>query len=188
MGVVLALATSGAGCGSAGSSGQASADGSTKVAAVAAEDMWGSLLAQVAGDRVEVTSIIRDPAVDAHDYEAKPSDGVAVADARLVVVNGAGYDDWASKLVGANPSSTRVVVDVGEVVGAERGDSPHRWHGPDEVHRVPAARATALQQASPDDAAYFDAQAARLETEDLRAYDEAVARIRAAHAGTPIAV
>ncbi|MGI9023443.1 MAG: metal ABC transporter solute-binding protein, Zn/Mn family, partial [Acidimicrobiales bacterium] len=50
------------------------------------------------------------------------------------------------------------------------------------------AMAAALQQVSPDDAAYFDVQAARLETEDLRTYDETVARIRAAHAGTPIAV
>jgi len=185
--LVVALAVGAIGCASGTSTGSA-AGGSAKVTAVAAEDMWGNLLGQLGGDRVAVSSIISDPGVDPHDYDAKPSDSAAVADARLVVVNGVGYDEWASKLVGANPSSGRVVVDVGQVVGAKQGDNPHRWYVPADVHRVVAAMASALKKVDPAGSALYDAQAARLESEGLKTYDEQVARIRAASTGTPIAI
>ncbi len=181
------LAATGCSSGAVGSTGFPSG-GKARITAVAAEDMWGNLLGQLGGDRVAVSSIIRDPGVDPHDYDAKPSDSVAVADARLMVVNGVGYDEWASKLVGANPSSGRVVVDVGEVVGAKHGDNPHRWYVPADVHRVIHGMATALERVDPGDSAWFDAQAARLESEGLKAYDDQIARIRAAYAGTPIAI
>jgi len=185
--ILVALSVAGTGCSAARSS-STSPGGTTKITAVAAEDTWGNLLRQLAGDRVEVSSIIADPGVDPHDYETKPSDSVAVAEARLVVVNGLGYDGWASKLVRANPSSERVVVDVGLVVGAKQGDNPHRWYIPGDVHRVVAALVTALERVDPVDSAYFDAQAARLESQGLEGYDDQVARIRTAHAGAPIAV
>jgi zinc/manganese transport system substrate-binding protein len=158
------------------------------VTAVAAEDMWGNLLAQLGGDRVPVSSIIADPAIDPHDYDPRPSDAAAVADARLVVVNGLGYDGWAAKLVGANPSSGRVVVDVGRVVGARTGDNPHRWYMPADVHRVVDEMTAALRRVDPADAAYFDARADRLRSEGLKAYDDQVARIRTTYEGTPIAI
>jgi len=182
--LVGVLAT--AGCSSGGARSTGAAGG--KVTAIAAEDMWGNLLGQLGGDRASVTSIISDPGVDPHDYDAKPSDSVAVSDARLVVVNGLGYDGWASKLVGANPLSGRVVVNVGQVVGAKEGDNPHRWYMPADVHRVIDEMTTALKRVDPGDSAFFDAQAARLQSEGLKAYDDQTARIRAAHAGTPIAI
>src|SRR6266487_4612610 len=40
-----------------------------KPAVVAAENFWGSIAAQLGGDRVEVTSIITTPNADPHDYE-----------------------------------------------------------------------------------------------------------------------
>jgi len=187
--ILVTVLVVGAGCSEAGSTAPSPGSRPTpRITAVAAEDTWGNLLGQLAGDRVGVSSIISDPAVDPHDYEAKPSDSVAVADARLVVVNGVGYDGWASKLVGANPSSGRVIVDVGKVVGARQGDNPHRWYMPGDVHRVVAALVAALEQVDAADSAYFEARSARLASEGLRGYDDQVARIRAGHAGTPIAV
>lgn len=155
----------------------------TPVVAVAAEDTWGNLLGQIGGDKVSVTSIIREPGIDAHDYDPKPSDSKAVADARLVVVNGLGYDGWASNLIDANPSSQRVVVDVGQVVGAEPGDDPHRWYHPADVHRVVKEMAAQLARIDPANAEYYTSR-----SDILGTYDETVARIRAAHAGTPVAV
>jgi len=35
----------------------------------------------------------------------------------MVIVNGIGYDPWASRLVAANPVSNRVVLTVGDLVG-----------------------------------------------------------------------
>src|SRR4051812_33911397 len=77
----------------------ASSGSSTVVNVVAAENFWGSLAAQLGGAHVKVISIINSPDADPHDYEPTAVDGRAVAGAKLVVVNGIGYDPWAGKLV-----------------------------------------------------------------------------------------
>src|SRR5256885_17025770 len=81
-----------------------------KIRVVAAEDVWGDVARQVGGERVAVTSIVSDPGVDPHDYEARPRDGIAFGRARLVIVNGLGDDSWASKLVAANGGRPRTVL------------------------------------------------------------------------------
>jgi len=58
-----------------------------------------------------VSSIVADPDTDPHSYEPTAADGVALARSRMAIVNGIGYDAWASKLLAANPSSGRVVLD-----------------------------------------------------------------------------
>ena len=62
-----------------GSAGSVAAAAPAKVSVVAAEDFWGSIARQLGGDHADVTSIIADPDTDPHDYEAKPSDGAAIA-------------------------------------------------------------------------------------------------------------
>jgi zinc/manganese transport system substrate-binding protein len=183
---LLAVALLAAGAGCSGSSATAAGDG--RPSAVAAEDVWGSLLAQLAGPRVKVTSIVHDPAIDPHDYDPRPTDAAAVADSRLVVVNGVGYDPWATRLIGASPKAARRVLDVGKLVGARPGQNPHRWYVPADVHRVVDEMVTDLKRIDPAGAAFFDARAAALTSDGLKAYDDAVARIRTAYAGTPVAV
>src|SRR5215471_6874763 len=68
---------------------------------VAAESMWGSIAAQLGGDRVSVTSIVSDPNADPHEYESSAGDARAFATATYIIVNGAGYDAWATTLLGA---------------------------------------------------------------------------------------
>ena len=48
---------------------------------VAAENFWGSIAAQLGGDRVSVTSIITNPDTDPHDYEPTAADARTVASA-----------------------------------------------------------------------------------------------------------
>ena len=156
--------------------------------AVAAEDFWGSLLRQLGGEKASVTSIISDPNVDPHDYEPKSSDGVRLAKARLVVVNGVGYDAWADKLLAANPALGRVVVNVGDLVGAKNGDNPHRWYSPPDVVKVIDAMTAALKRVDAAHAAYFDQQHDQLTDDALKPYDDVRRQIRSAYAGTPIGI
>src|ERR1700761_8809036 len=93
-----------AGCGGAGS---AAATGG-KLNVVAAEDLWGSIAEQVGGARVPVPDVITNPAADPHDYEPTADDGRTLAGAQVSIVNGIGYDEWAQKLLAANPDSRRV--------------------------------------------------------------------------------
>src|SRR5262252_4942802 len=72
------------------------ASGPGGLSVVAAENFWGSLAAQLGGDRAHVQSIVTNPAADPHDYEPTTADGRAIAAARVVIVNGVGYDAWAS--------------------------------------------------------------------------------------------
>src|ERR1700733_2584363 len=80
---------------------------SHKIQVVAAENFWGSLLSQLGGNRVQVTSIVSDPNADPHEYESNTTTARQFAAARYVVLNGAGYDSWGNKLLGANPETNR---------------------------------------------------------------------------------
>jgi zinc/manganese transport system substrate-binding protein len=172
-----------AGCGGSGSSASSS---SGKLNVVAGEDFWGSIAAQLGGDRVAVTNIIANPAADPHDYEPSAEDARTMAAAQMAIVNGIGYDPWASKLLAANPSSGRTVLTVGDVLGLQEGDNPHQWYSPASVQKVIEQITTAYKQADPGHAAYFDARQRRFETVDLARYHGLISQIRSRYAGTPV--
>lgn len=173
-----------AGCSSSPSTGPAGPTAGIPV--VASINAWGSILTQLGGTHVRATGIISNPNTDPHSYEPSPSDGRAVATARLMVVNGVGYDSWAGKLLAANPDSGRLVVDVGDLVGVGAGGNPHRWYSPPDVGRVADAITADLKRLAPADAAYFDEQRQAFETQALGEYHALVAGVRAAYAGTPV--
>jgi zinc/manganese transport system substrate-binding protein len=180
---LLAVAALLAGC---GSSGTASSAASGKLQVVAAEDFWGSIAAQLGGDRVEVTSIITNPAADPHDYEPSSEDARTMASAQMAIVNGIGYDEWAAKLLAANPESSRVELTVGDLLGLEDGDNPHQWYSPASVHRVIARITADYKRADPGNASYFDRRRRTFETKGLAEYDNLIEQIKASYAGTPV--
>lgn len=151
----------------------------------AAENFWGSIASQVGGTHVHVTSIITNPNADPHSYEPTPADGRTVASARLVIVNGVGYDPWASKLLGADAGS-RTVLDVGDLLGLKDGDNPHRWYDPSDVQAFVSAYVTALSRDDPPAAGYFRSRQVWFDSVALRSFDELVAQIKAGYAGTPV--
>ena len=153
---------------------------------VAAENFWGSIATQLGGDRVQVTSVITNPATDPHEYEPTAGDARTLAEAQLVIVNGIGYDPWASKLVAANPVKGRLVLTVGDLVGVKPGGNPHRWYSPANVQQVISAIVADYKQLDPADAAYFDRQKASFETKGLGAYKAEIATIKRRFGGTPV--
>lgn len=180
---VLVLTALGAASACAGAR-STSAGGPVRV--VAAENVWGSIAAQLGGDRVRVTSVIASPNADPHDYEPTAVDARAFAIAQLVIVNGAGYDPWAPKLLAANPVGGRLVLNVGDAVGIAAGGNPHRWYSPPDVRQVLAAIVADYKRLDPKDAAYFDRQRRLFETRGLAAYEAELAAIRTRYAGTPV--
>ena len=146
---------------------------------VAAENFWGSLAEQLGGAHVKVTSIINNPDADPHDYEPTAADGRAIAGAGLAIVNGVGYDPWATKLVDANPADGRTVLDVGDLVGVKDGDNPHRWYNPDDVRKVIDQITADYKKSDPADAAFFDSQHDTVLDTNLKAYFDAIAQIKA---------
>ena len=110
-----------AGCGGdAGGSGNG-------VEVVATTTQLGDMARQIGGDKVDVTTIL-DAKVDPHEYEPRPSDAQAIAEADVVLRSGGEVDAWLDDLVDQAGGDAEVV-DVGERVGAS-GDDPHWWQDP----------------------------------------------------------
>jgi zinc/manganese transport system substrate-binding protein len=171
-----------AGCGSSDSA----AGPGGKVAVVAAENFWGSVAAQIGGDRVSVTSIITNPDTDPHSYEPTPQDGRTLAGAKYVIVNGAGYDPWTTKLIDANPVTDRVVLDIGALNGVKDGGNPHMWYSPAYVGKVIDRVTEDLKKLDPSDAGYFEQQRNRYKSDGLNQYDQVRRQIKDKYSGTPV--
>lgn len=170
------------GCG--GGEGAAGAPG--RLSVVAAESIWGSLVTEIGGDRVAVKSIVANPAVDPHGYQPTAGDARALAEARLVVANGIGYDPWVPRALAANPVGGRRTLSVGDVVGLSAGDNPHQWYSPAAVLRVIDAITGQLSAVDPGDAGFFAARRDTLLGAGLAAYRHDVSVIRGRYAGVPI--
>jgi zinc/manganese transport system substrate-binding protein len=153
---------------------------------VAAENFWGSIAAQLGGDRVHVTSIIVNPDTDPHSYEPTAQDARTMAGAEVAIVNGIGYDEWASRLLAASPLSGRVVLDVGGLLGLGAGDNPHQWYSPTHVRRVVDQIVADYRRRAPAYAGWFAQRQRRFETVGLARYDALLAQIRARYAGVPV--
>jgi zinc/manganese transport system substrate-binding protein len=175
------------GCGRSGSPAVGSAAaGRSRVAVVAAENFWGSIASQLGGDRANVTSIIVNPDTDPHSYEPTAQDARTMAGASLAVVNGVGYDRWASRLLEASPFAGRIVLNVGTLLSVREGENPHRWYFPADVTAVAAQITRDYQRLDPADAAYFAARRRAFEGEGLARYRRLIEEIRTRYAGVPV--
>jgi zinc/manganese transport system substrate-binding protein len=179
-----------AGCDKSGPSATAGTGGEGgRLRVVAAENFWGSIASQLGGSRVAVSSIIVNPDTDPHSYEPTAADARTMAGARLAIVNGLGYDDWAPKLLAASPAeggAGRVVLNVGDALGLKEGDNPHQWYSPAGVQRVVGEIVADYERLDPAGAGYYAAREKAFESESLARYDQLRAQIRARYAGTPV--
>ncbi|MFT9008084.1 MAG: zinc ABC transporter substrate-binding protein [Bifidobacterium sp.] len=154
MGTVVALsACSFASKGSATSSAQTSSSAGP-IPVVATIRPWGSLAAELGGDQVSVTTIISDPNLAIKEYEPKTADITTIGKSRILMVNGAGYDDWAMKSVPKDAT----LVSASDAVGASEGDNPYLWFSKDVRNSVAAEMTEAFAKALPSKKSYFDAR------------------------------
>ena len=167
-------------CGAAGSAG-----GAGTVAVVAGENFWGDIATQLGGSHASVQSVVSDPNADPHEYESNTNDARAFATASLVILNGAGYDDWGQKLLGASSNAGRKVLDVADLLGKRSGDNPHFWYDPDYVIRVADRITSDLESIDTSDASYFEEQRIAF-TSALAPYMQRLAEIKQKFAGVPV--
>ena len=157
------------------------------VRVVAGENFWGNIAAQIGGRHVRVTSILTSPTADPHLYESDVSTAVAVAEAGLVIENGAGYDDFVTQLLGATSHPGRVVVSVQDVLGATGPDvNPHFWYDIPRVPQVARAIEAALARLEPRYARAFAAGLAAFDA-SLRPIEAVIGQIRRRFPAAPVA-
>jgi zinc/manganese transport system substrate-binding protein len=164
--------------------GQSSSSGVVQV--VAAENFWGSLVAQLGGTHVKVLSIVTDPNADPHEYETNAADARAIANASLVIVNGAGYDTWALSEISAANNPNQKILNVQELLNQPVDTNPHFWYSPYYVNDTVRAMYGDLVQIDPADTSYFRQQYAALNS-SLGAYNARIHEIASMFGGTKVA-
>jgi zinc/manganese transport system substrate-binding protein len=170
------------------SSDSPASSGSGQVVAVGAENEYANVIGQIGGKYVKVTAIESNPNTDPHTFEASPSVATAVSAAQLVVQNGIGYDTYMNKIEAASPSSTRKIIDVQNLLGLPNSTpNPHLWYSPHTMPAVAKAVANDLSALQPSHAAYFHANVSTFDA-SLQPWYQAIAKFKAAYAGTPVAV
>ena len=152
------------------------------VPVVVSVDQWGDIVKRLAGDCGTVTTIVKSSTANPHDYEPTPADIARFSGAKLVVMNGLGYDSWAAKAV-ATLDRKPTVVDAGNVVGLHRGDNPHIWYGPDDVYQMADVVTAKLKVLLPEGTAYFERRLRAWRT-SMRPYDAEIATIKRVASGT----
>jgi zinc/manganese transport system substrate-binding protein len=159
---------------------------SAPIQVVAGENFWGSLVSQLGGSRTQILSIVTDPNADPHEYESNSQDAQAIANAALVIVNGAGYDDWALKLIAASNAPHQIVLNVANLLGKKEGDNPHFWYSPTYVNETVKAMYNDLTSIDPADTSYFTQQYTSLNA-SLGVYNSRISEIRTQFAGRKVA-
>lgn len=104
-------------------SGSVTARVNAPVDVVASFSILGDMVRQVGGERVRLTTLVG-PDSDAHVYRPTPADARAIAEARLLVINGLGFEGWIDRLTEASGYK-------GLIVTATAGVEPRRMADPD---------------------------------------------------------
>src|SRR5471030_1923217 len=138
-----------------------------KLKVVATFSILGDLVAQVGGDRIDLTILVG-PDTDAHTYQPRPNDLRVLAGARVLVSNGLGFEGWIDRLAdAASFKGTRIVVSKDAAVGPD----PHCWQDVACTRRYVANIATGLAAADPWNATTY--------RERAQAYDAKLATLEA---------
>lgn len=143
----LALIAALGACSPHNATNETAADGNISI--VASINQWGTLAQQIGGEDVTATSIITSTSAEAHDYEPTTSDIAKIQTADIIIVNGAGYDEWAVK---ASESSDAIVINIAEASGYGHGDNPHIWFSAKARETAASAILKAYQAADANNA------------------------------------
>ncbi len=150
-----------------------------KIVVLSTFTVISDMVREVGGDRVDAISLTK-PGVEIHGYEPTPGDLVRASGADIVFDNGLNLEVWAEKLYSALPEVPHVTLSEGiAVIQIEEGaykdkPNPHAWMSPKQALIYVENIRSALVALSPEDEAYFNAQAQSY-SDKIRALDTRLA-------------
>ncbi|MHB9403197.1 metal ABC transporter solute-binding protein, Zn/Mn family [Mesorhizobium sp. RSR380A] len=156
-----------------------------KLTIVAAENFYGDLARQIGGSNVTVTSILANPDDDPHLFETSPSTARTIADAKIVIYNGADYDPWMDKLLSASTAKDRTTIVAADLIGKKSGDNPHLWYDPATLPAIAKALSADLAKRDPANAVYYETNLKAFQT-SLEAIDKEITDVKNTYAGTEV--
>jgi zinc/manganese transport system substrate-binding protein len=104
----------------------------SRLKVIASFSILADFVKNVGGDRVGVDTLVG-PNGNAHVYAPSPADAKKVADAKIVFVNGLGFEGWLERLVKASGTKAAIVVASNGVKPRERGADSDRDHDHDRA-------------------------------------------------------
>ena len=152
---------------------------------VAAESVYGDLARQIGGSNVEVASILTNPNQDPHEFEASTATARQIADAKLVIYNGADYDPWMPKLLSASRAPSRRTIEVARLVHRRAGENPHVWYDPAAISALAKALADTLSTLDPIHRVEYAERHAAFER-SMQPLVDRVAKLRKEFAGSAV--
>lgn len=170
------------------SAGSSADDG--KVRVVASTNVYGDIASTIAGDAVEVTSLMSDPAQDPHSFEASAQSQLAVSKADILIENGGGYDDFMGTLRSGSKNTKATVLNVVDLSGkkAEGGElNEHVWYDFPTIQKFTTVLTDALTKADPAQKATFEKNAEAFSAQ-LTGLQKREAELKARYAGEGAAI
>ena len=146
-----------------GCANQSKKSSSDKLNVVSTLDFYGETAKAVLGKNGTVTSLIDNPNIDPHDFEATTKTAKQTANADVIIRNGAGYDDWIKKL------SDKKSISAARLMNVKDGQNEHLWYNPETMSRLADELAKVFSSKMPSKKAEFKQNAA--------AYKKKVARL-----------
>ncbi|MGS0740663.1 metal ABC transporter substrate-binding protein [Glaciimonas sp. GG7] len=144
-----------------------------KMPVVASFSILSDIVSNIGGDRVTVSTLVG-PDQDAHIFAPTPKDVRTLAQAKVVVINGLGFEGWMTRLADAANYKGALVVASNGIAAREReegahghdhGDhehnsatphpDPHAWQDPTNVMVYTRNIVAALSRADPAGAALY---------------------------------
>lgn len=147
----------------AGCGGDSGFDEPGRTDVVATTTQVADFARNVGGDRVDVHQVLQ-PNSDPHEYEPRPSDARAVANARLVLRSGGDVDGWMDEVIdnaGGDAPALTLIDRVQTRPGADADVDPHWWQDPRNAEVAVRAIRDQLVQVDPDGRASYERNAAR---------------------------
>jgi ABC-type Zn uptake system ZnuABC Zn-binding protein ZnuA len=117
---------------------------------LATESFLADIAQNVAGDRLQVETLIP-LGLDPHAFEPTPQDVVRIADADILIVNGAGFEAWLQEVLD-NAGGERLVVEASAGLETRPMDEAHG----DEAHADEAHAGEAHADEAHADEAHAD--------------------------------
>ncbi|MDR6506513.1 metal ABC transporter solute-binding protein, Zn/Mn family [Arthrobacter oryzae] len=183
-------------------------EGTGAIEVVTSTNVYGDIVREIGGDKVNVKALISKASQDPHSYEATTQDKLAVSKAKLVVENGGGYDDFIHKLADDSNLDHDSVISAVEVSGLAPEEEPagastaaadehghsdhgefneHVWYSFDAMTKLADAVEAKLAALEPASASTFQANAAAFKQE-ISGLNAQVTGLSATSAQAPVAV
>ncbi|AIT09762.1 ABC transporter substrate-binding protein [Candidatus Francisella endociliophora] len=161
--------------------------GSHDIHVVAAENEYGSIAELIGGNNVKVTNIINNADGDPHTFISSVKNAKLLAEADVIIYNGADYDSWITPIIKSNKNA--VIIKVQDLIDysetPEFGTNPHLWFNPKTFPALANKLNEVFSEKDPTDSSLYDKNLENFNHKYKKVY-KLIKEIKQSSANTPV--